>query len=329
MMKTGKVPVNILKRSILNEIKYKNAEVLKGAGVGADYALLRLKALEDIAVTTNVYEASNSTAAALAVYKAGNNLACSGANPIAITVSMLLPTKFQENELKAYMKSIHKVAEQLQVEIVGGDTRISGNVRVPVLTITGFGSVSAENSVEERCVCTGQELVVTKWIGMEGALLITKSREEELKQRYPYDLLDRIKAMEQEMSVLLEAATAVKSDVSAMHDLSEGGILGGLWEFAGKHGVGLEIDMKKIPVKQEIIEICEHYDLNPYALRSGGSLLIAVNHGSNLVWELNKLGIEATVIGRITDGNDKIIRNHEETRYLDLPQADEIYKMNI
>lgn len=328
-MKTGKVPVNILKRSIINEIKQKNTEVFKGAGVGADYALLRLKALEDIALTTNIYEAPNPLSAVLAVYKAGNNLACSGAEPVAVTVSMVLPAEFQESELKAYMKSMNEAAEKLQVEIAGGDTRISGNVQVPVLTITGIGHVSAENSMEERKVCAGQELVVSKWIGMEGALLIAKAKEEELQNRYPYALLDRIKAMEQEMTVLSEAATAVKSDVSAMHDLSEGGILGGLWEFAGKHGVGLEIDMKKIPVKQEIIEICEHYELNPYALRSGGSLLMAANNGSNLVWELNKLGIEATVIGRITDGNDRIIRNQEETRYLDLPQADEIYKMNI
>lgn len=328
-MKTGKVLVNILKRSIINEIKQKNTEVFKGAGVGADYALLRLKALEDVALTTNIYEAPNPLSAALAVYKAGNNLACSGAEPVAVTVSMVLPAEFQESELKTYMKSMNEAAEKLQVEIAGGDTRISGNVQVPVLTITGIGHVSAENSMEERKVCAGQELVVSKWIGMEGALLIAKAKEEELQNRYPYALLDRIKAMEQEMTVLSEAATAVKSDVSAMHDLSEGGILGGLWEFAGKHGVGLEIDMKKIPVKQEIIEICEHYELNPYALRSGGSLLMAANNGSNLVWELNKLGIEATVIGRITDGNDRIIRNQEETRYLDLPQADEIYKMNI
>ena len=227
------------------------------------------------------------------------------------------------------MKAMDDAAEQLQVEIAGGDTRISENVQVPILTVTGIGRVSAENSMEERKVCAGQELVVSKWIGMEGALLIANAKEEELQNRNPYAMLDRVMAMEHEMTVLLEAATAVKSEVSAMHDLSEGGILGGLWEFAGKHGVGLEIDIKKIPVKQEVIEICEYFELNPYALRSGGSLLMAVNNGSNLVWELNKLGIEASVIGRITDGNDRIIRNQEETRYLDLPQADEIYKMNI
>lgn len=328
-MKTGKVPVNILRRSIINEIKQKNTEVIKGAGVGADYALLRLKALEDIVVTTNIYEAANQLSAALAVYKAGNNIACSGAKPVAVTVSMTLPEEFDEPALKLYMKFMNKAAEGMQVEIAAGDTRISSNVQVPLLTVTGIGKREKAQKFEERKVCAGQELVVSKWIGMEGALLLASAKEEELSARYPYAMLERVKAMEHEMTVLSEAATAVKSDVSAMHDLSEGGILGGLWEFAEKHGVGLEIDMKKIPVKQEIIEICEYYELNPYALRSGGSLLMAANNGSNLVWELNKLGIEASVIGRITDGNDRIIRNQEETRYLDLPQTDEIYKIKF
>lgn len=328
-MKTGKVPINILKRSIIKELTQTNSEVLKGAEAGADYALLRLEMLEDIVVTTNIYEAFDKMMAALAIYKAGNNIACSGATPVAVTVSMTLPSTFSEASLKEYMQAMNEAARELKVEIAGGDTRVSEHVQVPVLTVTGIGKADRHNGMEERKVCAGQELVVSKWIGMEGALLLVNAKEEELQTRYPYAMLDRVKAMEHEMTVLTEAATAVKSDVSAMHDLSEGGILGGLWEFAQKHSVGLEIDLKKIPVKQEIIEICEFYELNPYALRSGGSLLMAVNNGSNLVWELNKLGIEASVIGRITDGNDRIILNQEEKRYLDLPQTDEIYKIKF
>lgn len=328
-MKSGKVPINVLKRSIIKELKYKNTEVLKGAEAGADYALLRLKVREDVVMTTNVYEASSALEASLAIYKAGNNIACAGAVPMALTVAMTLPTDFAEAMLKRYMKCMEKAAEQLQAQIVGGDTKISDKVQVPVLVVTGMGKVSVTDSMEERKVSAGQELVVSKWIGMEGALMIAHEKEQELQKRYPFALLDNLYAMEHEIMILREAATAVKSDVSAMHDLSEGGILGGLWEFAEKHGVGLEIDLKKIPVKQEIIEICEYYELNPYALRSGGSLLMAVNNGSNLVWELNKIGIEASVIGRTTDRKDRIILNQEEKRYLDLPQTDEIYKMNF
>lgn len=328
-MRTGKVPENVLKRSVLKEIKNRRKEVIKGAEAGADYALLRLEMLEDIVVTTNLYEAESELSAALAIYKAGNNLACAGAEPIVVTISMVLPVSFDEPELKKYMRSMETAAEKMGVEIAGGDTKILASVSVPVITITGIGKANPLESIEARKVIPGQELVVTKWIGMEGALLVLDSKEEELKERYSFQLLDHVKAMEGNMMVLSEAATAIKSGASAMHDLSEGGILAGLWEFGQKHGVGLEIDLKKIPVKQEIIEICEFYELNPYGLRSGGSMLIATDHGSNLVRDLNKIGIEASVIGRITGENDRIIKNGEETRYLDLPQADEIYKMKF
>ena len=328
-MRIGKVPENVLKRSVLKEIKNRRKEVIKGAGAGADYALLRLEMLEDIVITTNTYEAESDLAAALAIYKAGNNLACAGAEPIAVEIAMILPVSFDEPMLKQYMKSMETAAQRMKVEIAGGDTKILKGVQVPVITVTGIGKVLPSKSMEERKVLPGQELVVTKWIGMEGALLVVNSMEERLKERYSFQLLENVKAMEDKMMVLSEAATAIKSGASAMHDLSEGGILAGLWEFGQKHGVGLEIDLKKIPVKQEIIEICEFYELNPYGLRSGGSMLIAADHGSNLVRDLNKIGIEASVIGRVTGENDRIIKNGDETRYLDLPQADEVYKMKF
>ncbi|MBQ4530023.1 MAG: hydrogenase maturation factor [Lachnospiraceae bacterium] len=328
-MRTGKVPENVLKRSVLKEIKNRRKEVIKGAEAGADYALLRLEMLEDIVVTTNACEAGSELSASLAIYKVGNNIACAGAVPVAVTISIVLPVSFDELQLKKYMRTMEAAAEKMGVEIVGGDTKILAGVSVPVITVTGMGKINPSESIEERKVTPGQELVVTKWIGMEGALLVVDSKEEELKERYSFQLLDHVKAMEDKMMVLSEAATAIKSGASAMHDLSEGGILAGLWEFGQKHGVGLEIDLKKIPVKQEIIEICEFYELNPYGLRSGGSMLIAADHGSNLVRDLNKIGIEASVIGRVTGENDRIIKNGDETRYLDLPQADEVYKMKF
>ena len=118
------------------------------------------------------------------------------------------------------------------------------SVKTPVITVTGIGKVSPLETIEERKVMPGQELVVTKWIGMEGALLVVNSKEEQLKERYAFQLLENVKSMEQNMMVLSEAATAIKSGATAMHDLSEGGILAALWEFGQKHGVGLEIHEK-------------------------------------------------------------------------------------
>ena len=114
-----------------------------------------------------------------------------------------------------------------------------------------------------------------------------------------------------------------------MHDVRNGGVFGALWELSRKIGVGLNIDLKKIPVRQETIEICEFYDLNPYEFLSGGALLMVTENGDALVEALEQEGISAAVIGMTTGGNDKIIRNQDETRYLEPTVPDEIWKIDF
>jgi hydrogenase maturation factor len=112
-----------------------------------------------------------------------------------------------------------------------------------------------------------------------------------------------------------------------MHDVTEGGIFGALWEIAAASKVGLEVDLKKILLKQETVEICEFYDLNPYMLISSGCMLMITDKANQLVDRLKAAGIAAAVIGRITEGNDRIIINEEERRYLEPPKSDELYKV--
>ena len=111
-----------------------------------------------------------------------------------------------------------------------------------------------------------------------------------------------------------------------MHDVTEGGIFGALWELAESSGVGLEIDLKRIPVRQETIEICEFFEINPYELISSGSLLMVTDDGPDLVRKLEQEGISAAVIGKIREGNDRVVINEEERRYLEPPKSDELYK---
>ena len=129
------------------------------------------------------------------------------------------------------------------------------------------------------------------------------------------------------MSIIPEAAVASKSGASAMHDVSEGGIFGALWELANSAGVGLEIDLKKIPIRQETIEICEFFDLNPYKMLSGGSLLIAAEDGNEVVRELEKASIPAVVIGKATDSNDRVLISDDERRFLETTQTDELLSL--
>ena len=119
----------------------------------------------------------------------------------------------------------------------------------------------------------------------------------------------------------------MKSGVCAMHDASEGGIFGALWELAEGAGVGLTIDLKKLPLRQETVEVCECCNINPYELKSGGCLVMTSEDGKGLVAALEAEGIPAVVVGRLTDSNDRIIKNDDEVRYMDRPRTDEIYKL--
>ena len=171
-----------------------------------------------------------------------------------------------------------------------------------------------------------RELVMTKWLGLEGTAVIAAGSREKLCGRYPSDLVDTAADFYKYLSVAPEAATAVKSGADYLLALREGGVFGGLWQLAAENGVGLVADLKRIPVRQETIEVCEYFDLNPYELMAGGSLLILTENGGELVRALETAGVPAAVIGRTTQGNDRIIRHGEESRFLEPANGDEIFR---
>lgn len=171
------------------------------------------------------------------------------------------------------------------------------------------------------------DLIVTKWIAMEGAAILARDKGEELRAHFPRALADRAEELGRAVSIEKEMGAAGRFGAADMEPLGEGGIFTALWKLAERMRTGLEADLRKIPVKQEIIEICEYFDLNPYNMLSGGSLLIAVPNGLAMAGELEKLGVSSAIIGRTTDGNDRTIRNQEHIRYLDRPQREELYQI--
>ena len=147
--------------------------------------------------------------------------------------------------------------------------------------------------------------------------IIASSREEELLSRYSREFVDGAKAFITSISIVKEAMLAKDLGATAMHDITEGGVFGALWEMASASKVGLVADLRKIPLKQETVEICNFFDLNPYQLISSGCLLIAADRGDRLVEALSKRGIESAVIGHFTEGNDKVVLHGDERRYLE------------
>ena len=139
--------------------------------------------------------------------------------------------------------------------------------------------------------------------------------------------MDEAKNFRALLDIRIEAEIIAGFQGVSVHDLSSGGVFAALWEMAERAGCGLTVELKKIPVRQETIEICEFFEVNPYETLSGGSLLIATDKPQALIGSLQAKGIPAALIGRLVQGNDRIIINDDEQRFLDLPQADEIHKV--
>lgn len=326
-MKIGKVPENVLKRSVIRQLHTKRQEVLLGAGVGEDCAALELEPDEVFVLSTDPITGAVHEIGKLAILITTNDLASAGAEPVGVMLTILLPEDFEEPELKELMQELEEAAAAVNVQIMGGHTEITRAVTQPLVSVCGVGKAKKGQIISTGGAVPGMDIIATKWIGLEGTAIIAHEKETELKARFSQNFIDKAKALDVHLSVMSEAATAVKSGVGAMHDVTEGGIFGALWEMAEASGVGLEIDLKKIPIRQETVEICEFFHINPYELISSGCMLMAAADGNQLVLDLKKAGIPATVIGKATDSNDRVLLTEAERRFLEPPKTDELYKV--
>ena len=323
-MRTGKLTEAALKRSVLRQLDKDPSSVQLRCG--ADCSILPQKSGFSTVFTTVSAPPGYAHRPDVLVTAAVNNLAAGGAEPQAVLVHAVLPPSCEESELRAAMQKIAQEASHYGMQVLGGHTEVSPDVTRPLYQITGIGRAREASCRADTLLHPGDALVMTKWIALAGTAALAKRFEKELGERFPFPLIDRAKEFEKLISVAQEARAATHFGTCAMHDLSQGGVFGALWEMAERAGVGLEVDLKKIPVRQETIELCEYFDINPYNLYSAGALLIGTNCPEQLLAELSGCGVPAAVIGRATDGNDRILRNGEDVRFLDRPQQEEWYR---
>lgn len=179
--------------------------------------------------------------------------------------------------------------------------------------------------VNTGMVKPGQDLVAAGYAGFAGTVKIAREREGELHQWFSSQYIDRILNGDFLLPVN-EPGEFKDLGASEWEPVKEGGILKALWDLSGAYMTGIRFELRKIPVKQETIEICERFDLNPYRLYSEGCFLLTADNGGDLVSALKERGIKAEVIGKVTDGIKRIIVHEDGMGYLDRPAKDELYK---
>ena len=327
MLRLGKITENALKRSVLKEISLNRDICVISPNVGEDASVLKINAAEELAVTTDVVSISCCNVGEVLVTKGVNNLSVQGAEPICINLSVLLPIDEDEKTLKKIIRDAEKTAKRYRVQISGGHTEITGAVNNPVVTGTTIGKIKDKGPIITGGVKPGNDIILTKWVGLEGTALIVNEKKNELYKLFPASFIETAALFGEYTCVKEEADIAYDYGVNAMKDVSSGGIFGTLWEMAEASNVGLDIDLMSIPIRQETIEICEVYGVNPYQLLSGGSLILACDNGDELIEKMKEVGIPAVKIGTANSSSNRLIHNDDEIRFLDMPMSDEILKI--
>lgn len=283
---------------------------------------------------TGVYYGGMRDGAAYGLLTEVNELAAQGVHTGSAEIRIEIPADMDKSRMHSIRNHIAKAMEKLETEDFQlEELHIAGEkcaaLRVPQIVITAAGETDQKERIADVLLTAraGQDIVYAGWAGLEGMLRIIGEKEAELRERFTPAFIGQMKAYDSELCGLSKIAVADAMGVSVIRQVSRGGILASLWDLAKDTELGLNLDLKKIAVRQETIEVCEHFRLNPYQLASGGSFLMLTENGEALADALNQKGIQAAVIGQLTDSNDKIIHNGEDMRYIDRPAPDELMKV--
>ncbi|HHV46777.1 MAG TPA: AIR synthase [Tissierellia bacterium] len=325
-MEIGKLPNDLLQKIVFSNIKNKRKEVLVRAAVGEDNAIVDFGD-EVCVMSTDPITGTTKDIGRLAVYISCNDVASSGAEPIGILLTVLLPPATTEEEIEAIMKEAGEASKELNVEIIGGHTEITDAVNRVIISSTVIGKQKKESLLDSRRVKAGDRILMTKYAAIEGTSIIARELKEYLKGRMDEKKLNEALNMGNMISVIKEGIIAGEIGVSYMHDITEGGVLGAVWEASVATGKGVKVYEDRIPMKEATREIAKILNINPYRLISSGSMLIiADSKKAELLKErLNKENIPVTEIGEIIE-DGILLQRGEMVEEILPPGSDELYK---
>ena len=323
-MRVGKLSNEQLDRLILSKLEHTRSEVICAPSVGVDCTAVKLE--NGLAVLScDPITAAETGIGRLTVFVSCNDAAASGAEPIGLMITLLLPPSVTEEEVGLVMDEIIEAARLSNVDIIGGHTEITPAVTRIVTCATVIASPVTGELITPKGMRAGDSVVLTKHAGLEGAMILADKLPKGSR------LLNKaergeVRSFADETSVVKEGLLAAKNGAHAMHDVTEGGVMGALWEMSTASGLGIRFDRERIPIRPVTEKLCKRFGIDPYRLISSGSMLIAAEDGEGLVSLLREKGIEAAVIG-YADGSLSGGECLDETGMrIEPPEADEIYK---
>ncbi len=327
-MNIGKLTNEQLQQSVLSILKPMRSEVFLRAGIGEDCAALSFG--DNLCVvSTDPVTAAQKDLGRLAVHISCNDAASSGAEPIAMLLVLMAPPKCLLSDIESIMRAAFETAHELNVEIIGGHTEITDAVTRPILCGTVLAKCPSNELIRTAGGKIGDELILTKTAGIEGTFIIASdfpTRSMEILGGRDHAICLELN---KQISVVPEGLLAARNGAHAMHDVTEGGVLGAAYELCEASGCGLLLEENDIKVLPQTKKLCAALRLDPLRLISSGCMLIACPDGKGMQQVLSRHGIESSIIGLLTHRSEglRIMCHDGQIRPMGEPRADEIYKL--
>lgn len=324
-MVTGKLSNDLLEEIVLKYITYKRDDIITGAAVGEDNALVDFG--EEVAIlSTDPITGAINDIGKLAVYVSCNDVATSGGTPIGLLLTILVPPESTYEDIERIMKDAGETAEELGVEIMGGHTEVTDAVNKIVISTTVIGKIKKNKLKSIDKINIGDKILMSKETAIEGTSILLNDLESYFMDKMDIEDIKEGQDYNRFLSVLEEGKIGGKAGLNYMHDITEGGVLGAVWEAQKAIKKGVKIYKESIPITDISRELCNILDINPLRLISSGSMLMIANDEQLKILERDykSSNINLTIIGEVTE-EGIYMEVDGESEVIEPPKSDELY----
>ena len=335
LSKVGKFSPDLMEKIVYPRLGRKRPETLIGPNHGLDNAVIQLGCNQVLVVTSDPLSVipvlGLQDSAWLSVHLLSSDISTCGFPPQFIMTNFALPPHMKDEEFEEYWDAFHRECDKLSIAILGGHT---GRYVGCDYTIIG-GGVMMTLAPEDRYLSSsmarpGDSVIMTKGVAIATTGILAKTFPKTVENAYGSSFLKRARSYFYQFSVVKDALAAASvglrdEGVTAMHDVTEGGLLGAIYELAEASKVGIEIDLSNAIITREAKLICDLFDLDPYMALSEGTLLITTKSekSQEVLKTLQSSGIKAKIIGKIMDKrHGRWIEKNGEHQQLRKPTTD-------
>jgi hydrogenase expression/formation protein HypE len=309
----GKIGHHLFTQFIQDKCGNPRHEVSVGPGFGVDVSVVDLPHGQAMALTSDPLSLIPSLgleeSAWLSVHLMANDMATTGFAPMYGQFVLNLPADFPKADFKQYWQYIHQFSTAIGMAITGGHT---GFVNDQNSTIAGGGTfitvAPKANILTSASAQPGDVILVTKTCALSASAILAMSFPETVKHQAGTAHYQEACASFYHTSSLQDALSAVgkhheHTEITAMHDVTEGGVLGAIYELALASGNGALVFNDQLPIGETQAVVCRAFSLDPRQCIGAGSMIITCKAGTaaGVIDRLAKQQIPCTEVGRITE----------------------------